>query len=434
MSTAPDRPDPSRPSRPGSGARPGPGNTVRLWGPSWEGFAAAHRDWVGRFASGPDPVYHLPVEVVSHLARTTTRSGAGWSSRPLISAQDAKAELAFAALCRESGPDVVGVRHCSPIRYDLFTDDPAPLTREAFRDVAGERPGFTYEAYQRTLRAGERRLTETRHQLRGWAGRITLDPDYRAGLEDLRQRDDALGGVLPWPLSPGSLARRAEDGAPALPDPSAYPDAREPVDPACILTPEAALERLAVNAALPWGRPETRDETRRLFADAVRFLGRWELSRLVTWDLPEPQGPVGNLPPSAAGQVVNPFLSVSVTPSFFNLPPEEILRRDTVAQQKAAAEVSGQGVRRQDRCGRPKGNLVRGPVPEIGGRGGRQSENETAFSLWFFEHTVRRRYGAPRGLIARLTGAFIDRYGLSAEHVKRLLAMYKPVLRRSPRG
>jgi hypothetical protein len=332
----------------------------------------------------------------------------------VVRAEDAAAERAFARLCGEYLSGTVGVWREAPVVYGLLAKlPPVTFTPEQFAALGWDRLGRSYDACLRELDAGNDRVAASRRQMLGWAGHITFDARYRVERDALCRRDHDLGGVLTWPLTPRAAEARVAGGAATDRDPLASLDGPGPVGTALILSPDAARQLGAGAATLPWGRSAHADAVRLLVADAVGFLARWDLARLVTWELPEPQGPVDHLPAGAAG-LLNPNQPVSVRPAYLNPPPAEDLRRQQLTAQRAAAREVGQS--------------VRGPAAGIAGRDGRPSQNEMALRLWLVEGAVRARYGNPRGLVARLTDAFCTQYALTRDSVMQIRRLYTSML------
>lgn len=433
----------AQPNTPETQRQPNHAAELRLWQPALRAFLVSHPSWAARLALHTPPQYTLPDEVVDELSRSTSSSSVARYSRPLLRAGDADAERAFTALCRTHSQGVVGVWNGSPVSYSLF-ERPRRLTREEFDDtvncgamslIAGEMdkdraarlqeltkncPPLTYESYTRALDSTESEIGFYNHQAIGWAGLATFDPNYQQQIRDLRKRDEALGHLFRWPLTAGIVEH---ERAAAL-DPVLFCS-----DPA---NPERAVRIVEEELPETTGECSTRqlvtmpslEPATRLCDDTVRFLARWNLTSLASWELPVPQGPLSNLPPAATAQLLNPYSTVSLTPPYLNPPDPDTLRHSRSASQKAAATISGQGVHLKNRNGKQSNRVTRGPMPCITGRDGGPSENETAFRMWFVEHTVRSRYGAPHGLVARLSAAFERLHERSADHVKRLRRMY----------
>src|SRR5262249_48658678 len=123
--------------------------------------------------------------------------------------------------------------------------------------------------------------------------------------------------------------------------------------------------------------------------EAGAFLRKWQLSELVTWDLPLPQGPLSEIPLGVAAQLLGPDHVAFTHPSYYDIPSGTDLRGQVRDQQARVACDAGIG---KDH-----------PLTDIGPRDGRPSGYEAAFRLWLVEHAARQRYGERRGLVARLS-------------------------------
>ena len=80
-------------------------------------------------------------------------------------------------------------------------------------------------------------------------------------------------------------------------------------------------------------------ETAQLAEDLSTFLAKWQLARLVTWELPEPQGPIIG-PPSVLPSLT-PNQVVTSIPTFFDIGSSSTFRDLVVENQRALARSLG---------------------------------------------------------------------------------------------
>jgi len=214
---------------------------LRDWSAEWAEF----EDRNPGFAAA-DPIYYLPTAAIVELAGS-------WGKRaPFLDSTHEQSEEEFTNLCTRH--KVVGVWMGQMVRYDyLLPDEPTLLGSQVTRRS---------KAQVRKGSAADRRIAEVRSRLRGVAGWLLTDPTFSADLAAVRTAWQAL------PLSerpPFPLTRARGVVAP-------------PSDAA------------AANQAM------------RSFAESFHnLMDRWGLMRLITWDLPEPQGPFlpSTVPPRA---------------------------------------------------------------------------------------------------------------------------------------
>jgi hypothetical protein len=86
------------------------------------------------------------------------------------------------------------------------------------------------------------------------------------------------------------------------------------------------------------------------------------------------------------------------------------------------------GVREQQAFAASEAGILDHPLDGLSPRAGRSSTPETAFWMWLVECTLRRRYGARPGMVARLERAFAAVFQLSWERVRQLRKLYYPFL------
>jgi integrase len=346
----------------------------RKWGDIWDDFLTGHRAWWDRHK--PGPAYLLPEPVVRHLARTSAADGDRHrAGRALISQDDAAAENAFRGVCERYGVGTVGVWDEQPVQFGLLHPPEMPtITKELMSQLGWDNPKFS-NAIPREIEELGPRAGQAHHRLLGHVGYLTFHKEYQAGRQSLEERWLALPTRPPFPLRAG-LRDQTFD--------------------------------------------VTSAEVSRFLDDTVTFLRRWDLVQLVTWELPLPQGPVDAVPLGPATQLLGPDQLVSTVPAYYDVPSSEDEREATRQRQKQAAEMAGL-----------KGDY---PLAGLGGRGDSAGTNESAYRLWLIESAVRSRFGAPKGLAARLISAFEEILGCGPVRVNQLRGIYLPFLRSGETG
>jgi hypothetical protein len=233
-------------------------------------------------------------------------------------------------------------------------------------------PPLNYGSCQLRLKSLERRVNKVSDQRLAYAGWLTFASTggmYRHDLACLKGRNDNLSGIIPWPFGAGLLHGMF---VPNLGE-------QHPVIP------------LADNAA-------------NLLEDAVQFVSRWKLARLVTWDLPDPQGPLSGLPVGFLGRVLDPQQCATHVPDYLVLADEDLVL--TVSPVVAWTSVPTP------------------PKEVMTGKNGKPSAYATGFRMWFVEQAARSRYGTRRGLVTRLVEAFSDIHQLKDDRVKEIRQLY----------
>jgi hypothetical protein len=348
----------------------------RDWDWRWSRFLTQHQPWweqVGR----DGPVYALPDAARDALTESARAiSGRHRSKKPLLTEGEAAAEKAFLVLCREYAADAVGVWDGLPVHYPPLGPPPPPVLSPALFQRLGWGQGRALEGVNAALSELMRRADQARHQLLGYAGWLTFNPDFQAEKATLRAQYAGLEVRPSWPLSASTHDRQPV-----------------PVPP----------EEAGTVSVLP-------DATARFLDRAGQFLRNWQLMRLVSWELPLPQGVLDQVPLGLAVQLLGPDHLVQAFPTYANVPSEADVRESIWRQQRFAA--------------REAGIAGGGSLAGISGRSGRASAHETAFRLWLVEQAARARYGDRRGLVTRLTAAFKIMTGKATHYVNELRGMY----------
>jgi hypothetical protein len=296
----------------------------------------------------------------------------------MISGEDVAAEDAFRLLCERYGTGTIGVWHERPVRFDLLLPAlPAPsISPELIARLKWAPNSYT----ESTRQLIDERNEQMRRRLLAYAGYVTFHSDYQKEKEALRAMWRALSCRPAFPL-----VANVHDQLP-----------RPVPDTTC-----------SVVEPLP-------DNVVRLLQAVGTCLRKWQLNRLVTWDLPVPQGPLVDLPLRTALRLLGPDQIVSTIPAFYDLPARENEREARQSQQQFVARQAGL-----------EGTF---PISGLGGRGADPSTEESAYRLWVLENSVRSRYGSPRGMVSRLVAAFCTLLGCEENRVKQLRRLYLPFL------
>jgi hypothetical protein len=289
----------------------------------------------------------------------------------LIGDKDAAAESAFAEACRRHLTSTVGVLDGIPINYLHLAEHLPPPPPTCLEEM-----GSVGQKLDAALKSHLHRLSLDHHQFLGRVGFLTFDLQYRRERTALQARWLALPDRPPLPLTLG----------PALPVPS--------IDP------------------LRQNFPS--EDVSAFLHDLDGFLRKWDLIQLVTWDLPDPQGPLGGLPLGAVVNLLGPDHPVSTYPKYYDVPSGEDLRERLREMQRRAARHAG--IEQEY------------PVTDTSARGESASSYESAFRLWLIEKSVITRYGRRRGLVGRLVHAFSEMLGVGTDRVRQLREVYRRCL------
>jgi len=337
------------------------------WVERWNVFLSQHGSWWPRFA-GQGPVYCLPKGVIGVLRRE------------FLDNDDSEAELAFRSLCRGRSRTTIGVWNEQPIDYPL----PFDLDRLQVSDDYLHKLSTTKYAPEIDWRSSPRIDGKTwraiHHQLLGYVGRLTLDEQYRSEMKPLQDRWLRHGCRPSFPLVANALEKPTTSTA----------SIRQDIE-------QSSSEEVAT-----------------LMKDAGHFMRKWQLNRLITWELPLPQRPLDWVPLRLACALLGDDHPVFAVPSFYDIPSRTDVRARIREEQEQVAKAF-------------RINLEH-PVTDISTRGGKPSSYESAFRMWHIEVTVRSRYGTSRGLVARLGPAFKKYLGYQEDRVKQIRSMYAQLL------
>lgn len=322
------------------------GDAMTFWDPDWSEFSSKHGEWVQRQnldSSAGDVLYGLPLTIVGHLARPLK------FGRPILSPEDVAAETSLAKLCEKHR--AIGVFIDRPIAFEpLLPPPPAPFLEElqwfAKRDDVG--------ASQKALR----QTKEIAARLKGYVGVLLTSTGFLLQREQLRQK----WHKIPAKIRPG------------------LPLARTMLD-------EAAPKSLG-----------------RFFREFDVFCERFQLTRMVTWDLPEPAGPLLDGTPKPARLLAGRAAQLAI-PAHFTIRSKDSrdLRRAIANRQRIASLDAGL-----------KANFSDARTMQTFGK---------IFEIEHFQRIICARYGAPprpKGFMNRLNEALASHLQVGAAHFRDL--------------
>ncbi len=240
-------------------------------------------------------MYRLSEPVIAELSDRGSRKRSA-----ILDDAEQKAERAFHHLCESYAPDVVGVWDGRRIHYPLFDSIPSPppfaeLMREAKWDQFG--PLARVESEARNLTA---KMDADRHQQLAYAGVLTFDDRYRSERDRLIELARTISGTLSWPL----YASTCDEAV------------------------------LSANASAP-------TDVATFFDELARFLRKYNLAGLVTWDLPLPQGPLEGVMLNLARHLLGPNEPVNKVPTYYDIPSNVNVRAEIQKQQRREARQRG---------------------------------------------------------------------------------------------
>jgi hypothetical protein len=288
-------------------------------------------------------------------------------------------ETAFRVCCQQFSSNIVGVWGGWPISYPLLAaPSPLPAISDALMRELGWDRFITLRDAQAGLETLERRGDDIRHQQLAYAGWLTFNHNYQHEKGGLQQRWTNLGVPLPWPLRASTADR----------------------EPQSVASGEVSVSQILPRDAVTF------------LEEVSRFLRKWNVVQLVTWDLPLPQGPLAFISTGLARNLCGPDQVISVFPNYYDIPSRQVVRADIREQQEYAARAAGIG------DDFPRNNLSP--------RASRSSELESSFRLWFFERAALQRYRGRRGLTSRLVESFSRLLGCSIDRVNQLRRIAAP--------
>lgn len=348
----------------------------RSWEPRFQLFIEQHAAKWSTLAKIVEPIYWLPAEVIESLGESSPAGGPSRERRSLLDDGDAEFETAFRQLCQTYAENVVGVWQGRPVMFDLLL----PLTSfkdcaAAWTEVQTEKPGKPCKSQIQSFEEIGKLLETSRHTRLGWCGWLNCNQDY------ISERDALHGkymGLPDRPLFPLYLA--ALGGQPCL---------QEPSDGVKLI--------------------RASEETSDFAEHAARFLKSWQLSALVTWDLPLPQDRI-DVNAGLLTHLRGPEAPVEFTP--FYLPKPSTSQERDRERERQAWEASNRG-------------LGQGfPLTELSARNGQPSQYESAFRMQLIELGAQNRYRHKRGFATRFVNSMEKILGCTPEHAKRIRGKY----------
>lgn len=311
-----------------------------------EEFLRQYPNWLR-----PDvPTYCLPPKVIARLQMPLV------GHAPILSAESAAVELAFSALCAKA--IAMGIWNGSPIGFRLLQPPPAAPTPQSLR-----RLGISPEQILATVQGVERTATMM-DRLKGYVGWLVVDPGFRAARDRLAEQ---------WRLLDST-------------DRPAFPLRRS----IKLQQPEKGMKEAAGVTAT--------------FQEALNaFLDHWGLVCLVTWDLPEPQGPLipALLPPNSAAMPQHGLHIV--LPIHFPLTGADSLLFEIQQQQASLGKHAGLD-------------------PSVAGLPHHEAYGQM-LEVHQLEATIRSRYGRPGqrgGFVSQLEAAIEAGLEIDVASVQRL--------------
>ena len=312
-------------------------------------FANDHRVWFRAHVDG-SPVYRLPLAVIQQMQRPALRS------QPLLDADTTAAETEFTAVCDQF--HAVGFWSGQPVIYPYLTPRVPFFTTRQMAQC-----GWSRAQIAQTQQL-ERKATDAALRLKGYAGWLVVDQQF------LSERD-ALAST--WQTLPATQR------------------------------PGFPLKRSIAVSDRPQGSQRASPGLTAFQAALDAFLDRWGLTKMATWDLPEPQGPlIPALLPANSPAMPSHGLHI-VLPVHYPLTANDGLLRDIQQQQARLARDNNLDA---SVAGLPHYEVL-----------------AQMLEVEYLEQAIRRRYGRPGnrgGFVMALEAAIAAGLNVRVNHVKRL--------------
>lgn len=189
---------------------------IHSWNAEWESFQLDWSEWSSQLDVNL-PMYCLPDPIIAGLRESKPLRRA---NRPaFLSAEDAKAELAFTSFCHEFNSQCVGVWLNQPINFPVLNNAVETPTSNIPNDLAAQWAASTGKSEQlirKQFRDAAKNLNRTNQQLLGYCGWLMSDDDFRHDLSQLRNlwkpSDNQGSGMgLLKPPTTGPDRRRSGD-------------------------------------------------------------------------------------------------------------------------------------------------------------------------------------------------------------------------------
>ena len=356
------------------------GSEWRAGEEGWAPFLKQHPQWCRqRIGDNTEPAYTLPEFVVTALSAATEARGNKRAIPRLLSEADEQAERSFRETCESYLPDTIGVWRGQPVQYPPFNVRQDLGFNELQLRVLAKSCGNTEQQIKSSLKVCETKSVETRHQLLGYVGFLSLDEQFIAEREQLK-----------------NLWREL---------------------PADSLLPQTSASLLAapLPAQLVPGSGRLSDKHQSFYSGLRELINKWHLTGFATWDLPLPQGPLASVPVGAISRLRGSDATINYVPAYFDIPSKVNQREESRESQRLEGQAAGVN--------------SEFPLTDISARHGKSGNLEpssyaTIFRIWFAEVTLHRRYGKIHGVKARLDEAFADEMRISEERVKKLRQEY----------
>lgn len=320
---------------------------VRWPGPALATFRQKHPNWLETF-EGAGPVYALlPMASEALLKPPPGR-------QPILTGSQVETELAFFDMCRAF--DAVALWNGRFIGTTYLVRPPAPSEADQL--------GLNWSPEQ--IKTAEMLVGKTDSisgRLKGYMGWLVTDPEFLLARDELA----AQWHALPETSRPYPIVRSL-----AVP--------KGPPESGLASEPVAAFQQM-LNA----------------------FLDRWGLTRMLTWDLPEPQGPMLPSPIPADSPAMPKHGLHFVLPTHYPLTGTDDLLHQIQKQQANLAQEHGLDA-----------TLAGLPHFEAYGQ---------MLEVDLLERTILSRYGKPkrpRGLVTVMERSIAEALGLSAHQVQKL--------------
>ena len=340
-------------------------------------FVTENAEWceaIRTVQTSTEPLYWIPGELINSLSKIV--SNASGSKRAILSAQEVRAENAFRYVCQGYLKSTIGIQEGLPIIYILGNANSAKLDLEnpAMQEFLDQFSSSDRNKYRNSILTLNIESDSIEMKSLGRAGQITFDADYRSERDRLRKLWEKLEKKVPFPWTK-SL------------------NVHGPIEES---QGDFVLSRLT-------------DTEVDFVKSRDAFFRKWEICRMVNWDLPIILGPSGPISLAEAALRNDPETLVNITPSYLTERSDYDRKiRDEETQQMNAENL---------------GRLGSYPVQGISGRDGTSSFAQ-AFQMYIYERAITKRYPNRPGIIGRIEDGFADLFDIGSDRVKQLRKHY----------
>ena len=312
-----------------------------------DGVREKFPEWFAEFDKG-QPLYCLPASAIRILSSGNKRG------KRFIDVSHAAAEYAFQSVC--DAVNAIGFWSSKPISYPCFRPPGSLIDSSEMQRLGWSR------SQQRKVEAGIRRSENIWRRLKGYAGWLVLNPAYSQHRLEIERLYREISST----------------DRPDFPLHRAF----------AVPTPLAGTQQVGVRVS-------------GFYQQLGDFLDHWGLVKLVTWDLPEPQGPLIPAPVGVNSPAMPRHGLHIVLPMHYPLTGEDLLLEEILRQQKDLAAKVGLDA---DAAGLPRFEVY-----------------GSLFDVYWLEKTVRNRYGPQAGgFLTRLEEAMAESLGLRLDYVQKL--------------